>query len=124
MNERFFCFSCMNELSAADEVCSACGHDNHSRQNGPGMLQDVLLKGRYHVGRVLGSGGFGVSRGKAAELIAAGKVELNWRVCQKADKTVAEGDVVSCRGFGKFEVAEVGGLSKKGRTNLLLKRYE
>ena len=70
------------------------------------------------------SGGFGVSRGRAAELIAAGKVELNWRVCQKADKTIAEGDVISCRGFGKFEVAEVGGLSKKGRTNLLLKRYE
>lgn len=70
------------------------------------------------------SGGFGVSRGRAAELIAAGKVELNWRVCQKADRTVAEGDVISCRGLGKFEVAEVGGLSKKGRTNLLLKRYE
>lgn len=69
------------------------------------------------------AGGFGVSRGRAAELIAAGRVELNWRVCQKADKTVSEGDVISCRGLGKFEVAEVGGLSKKGRTALLLKRY-
>lgn len=70
------------------------------------------------------SSGFSVSRAKAADLITAGKVELNWRLCQKADKTVAEGDVISCRGLGKFEVAEVGGLSKKGRTNLLLKRYE
>ena len=70
------------------------------------------------------SSGFSVSRSKAADLIAAGKVELNWRLCQKADKTVSEGDVISCRGLGKFEVAEVGGLSKKGRTNLLLKRYE
>lgn len=69
------------------------------------------------------AGGFGVSRGRAAELIAAGRVELNWRVCQKADRTVAEGDVISCRGLGKFEVAGVGGLSKKGRTGLLLKRY-
>lgn len=67
--------------------------------------------------------GFGVSRGRAAELIAAGKVELNWRPCQKADKPVSEGDVISCRGLGKFEVAQVGGLSKKGRTALLLKRY-
>ncbi|MGM9662483.1 MAG: RNA-binding protein [Oscillospiraceae bacterium] len=68
--------------------------------------------------------GFSVSRGRAAELIAAGKVELNWRPCLKADKAVAEGDTVSCRGIGKFEVAQVGGLSRKGRTNLLLKRYE
>jgi hypothetical protein len=31
--------------------------------------------------------------------------------------------VISARGLGKFEVAEVGGLSKKGRTALLLHRY-
>ena len=36
---------------------------------------------------------------------------------------VAQGDVISARGLGKFEVAEVGGLSKKGRTALLLRRY-
>ncbi|EKC60735.1 hypothetical protein LEA_12715, partial [human gut metagenome] len=35
----------------------------------------------------------------------------------------AQGDVISARGLGKFEVAEVGGLSKKGRTALLLHRY-
>lgn len=68
--------------------------------------------------------GFSLSRSRAAELIAAGRVELNWRLCEKADKTVAAGDVISCRGLGKFEVAEVGGLSKKGRTALRLLRYE
>lgn len=36
---------------------------------------------------------------------------------------MAQGDVISARGLGKFEVAEVGGLSKKGRTALLLHRY-
>lgn len=68
--------------------------------------------------------GFSLSRGRAAELIAAGRVELNWRPCLKSDKAVSEGDTVSCRGLGKFEVAEVGGLSRKGRTNLTIKRYE
>ena len=52
---------------------------------------------------------------KAAELIEGGRVQLNWRVCEKADKPVAEGDTVSARGFGKLEVTEVGGLTKKGR---------
>ena len=48
---------------------------------------------------------------------------LNYRETLKSDAPVAQGDVISARGLGKFEVAEVGGLSKKGRTALLLRRY-
>ena len=64
-----------------------------------------------------------MSRGKAQELISSGRVQLNHRETLKADAPVAQGDVISARGLGKFEVAEVGGLSKKGRTALLLRRY-
>lgn len=67
--------------------------------------------------------GFSMSRGKAAELIAAGRVQKNYREVTKGDASVAQGDVISARGLGKFEVAEVGGLSKKGRTSILLRRY-
>ena len=67
--------------------------------------------------------GFSMSRGKAQELISSGRVQLNHRETLKADAPVAQGDVISARGLGKFEVAEVGGLSKKGRTALLLRRY-
>ena len=51
------------------------------------------------------------------------KMQLNHRETLKSDAPVAQGDVISARGLGKFEVAEVGGLSKKGRTALLLRRY-
>ena len=67
--------------------------------------------------------GFSMSRGKAAELIAAGRVQKNYRETTKGDAPVAQGDVISARGLGKFEVAEVGGLSKKGRTGIRLRRY-
>ena len=67
--------------------------------------------------------GFSMSRSKAAELIAAGRVQKNYREVTKGDASVAQGDVISARGLGKFEVAEVGGLSKKGRTGILLRRY-
>ena len=67
--------------------------------------------------------GFSMSRGKAAELIAAGRVQKNYREVTKGDASVAQGDGISARGLGKFEVAEVGGLSKKGRTGILLRRY-
>ena len=49
--------------------------------------------------------------------------QKNHRPATKADAAVAPGDVISARGFGKCEVAEVGGLSKKGRTGILLRRY-
>lgn len=67
--------------------------------------------------------GFSMGRGKAAELIAGGKVELNHRPCLKTDRTVNEGDVLTCRGLGKCVVSQVGGQSKKGRTILTLERY-
>ena len=69
------------------------------------------------------SAGFGMSRGRAAELIAAGRVQLNHRETVKPDAPLREGDVVSARGLGKLELAEVGGLSKKGRTAILIRRY-
>ena len=69
------------------------------------------------------STGFSMSRAKAAELIASGRVQLNHREVTKPDAPVREGDVVSARGLGKFDLAEVGGLSKKGRTAILVRRY-
>ncbi len=67
--------------------------------------------------------GFSMSRAKAAELIASGRVQLNHREVTKPDAPMREGDTVSARGLGKFELAEVGGLSKKGRTNICIRRY-
>lgn len=67
--------------------------------------------------------GFSMSRAKASELIASGRVQLNHREAAKPDAPVAEGDVVSARGLGKFELAEAGGLSKKGRVGILVRRY-
>ena len=67
--------------------------------------------------------GFSLSRGKAAGLIASGKVALNHRECLKADRQVSEGDVLTCRGLGKCVVREVPGHSKKGRTMLVIDRY-
>jgi len=65
---------------------------------------------------------FGMSRSRAAELIAAGKVSVNHVLCQKTDKLLAEGDVLTARGFGKCILSEVGGLSRKGRTTIVLQR--
>ena len=66
---------------------------------------------------------FSMSRGRAAELIAAGKVSLDHVPCLKGDKPVGEGAVITARGLGKARLAGVSGLSKKGRTGITVERY-
>ncbi len=66
---------------------------------------------------------FSVSRSRAAELIASGRVAVNHSECVKPDRPVAQGDVLTCRGMGKCALREVNGRSKKGRIQIVLERY-
>lgn len=66
---------------------------------------------------------FSMSRGRAAELITAGRINLDHVPCLKADKPVVEGAVITARGFGKAKLTQVGGLSKKGRIGITVERY-
>lgn len=69
------------------------------------------------------SSAFSISRGKAAELVAAGRVNLDHTPCLKPDKPVEEGAILTVRGLGKARVAALGGLTKKGRMGLTVERY-
>lgn len=64
------------------------------------------------------AGLFGLSRAASAELIRGGAVTLNYLPCLKPDAPIREGDILSIRGHGKAEVAELGNLSRKGRVFL------
>ena len=66
----------------------------------------------------------GSSKGqRAAELIAAGRVNLDHAACLKPDKQVVQGAVLTARGLGKAKLIEVGGLTKKGRVGIVIERY-
>ena len=69
------------------------------------------------------SSGFSISRGKAADYIAAGKAELNYLPCMKGDKQVQEGDVISICGLGKIKLETIGGNTKKGRISIEISRF-
>lgn len=69
------------------------------------------------------SSAFSMSRGRAAELIAAGRVNLDHLPCLKGDKPVEEGAVITARGFGKAQIVSIGGVTKKGRTGIVIERY-
>lgn len=72
---------------------------------------------------IVGSG-FAMARGKACDLIAAGKVSVNDLPCLKPDKLLAEGDKISARGFGKLYLRQVGGRTKKDRISIIMERYQ
>lgn len=72
---------------------------------------------------VIGAG-LGMARGKACDLIAAGKVSINDLPCLKPDKLLTETDRVSVRGHGKLVVRQVGGRTKKDRVSIILERYQ
>ena len=69
------------------------------------------------------STGFQMARGKAAALVESGRVQVNWRECTKPDKLLEAGDVISARGFGKIELTSVGGVTRKGRISIVVRRY-
>lgn len=70
---------------------------------------------------VLGSA-FGLSRGKAAELIKAKKVKLNYRPQTSVSKELHENDLISVRGQGRFILSEILDKTKKDRIKILIKK--
>lgn len=67
--------------------------------------------------------GYGVSRSRMADEIKGQNLKLNWKEAKKAAQAVNEGDVISFRGRGRVEVAEIRGTTKKGRISVTLKRF-
>ncbi len=65
----------------------------------------------------------GISREEAARRIGMGLVSLNHAPCMSVSTTVGEGDILSIRGVGRFRVATLGPLTKKGRVVVTLLKY-
>lgn len=65
-----------------------------------------------------------MSRDKAAELIRQKGISHNRVMTSSPSEKVSEGDRFSIRGFGKFELSEVGGQSRKDRTIVTIKIYK
>ena len=66
---------------------------------------------------------FNLSRQGILELFQAGYIQLNGIICTENAKALNPGDVVSARGFGKFDFEEQSGFSKKGKLNCRVMIY-
>ena len=67
--------------------------------------------------------GFRIGRAVAAQYVTAGKAAMDGLPCEKPDKAVEEGAVISVRGLGKIKLRAVNGQTKKGRISVVIDRY-
>lgn len=67
---------------------------------------------------------FHLSRAEAQRLIDAGKLQLDGLPCERRDREIEAGAVLSCRGIGKAVVDDLSGISKKGKIILQYRRYK
>ncbi|GIP39693.1 RNA-binding protein S4 [Paenibacillus sp. J31TS4] len=66
---------------------------------------------------------FRLSRAKALVPIKAGRCRVNWKAEEDPSKPLKDGDVVSLKGFGRFRVLAVEGMTKKGRMRVKVGKY-
>ncbi|GAC1457624.1 MAG: photosystem II S4 domain protein [Chamaesiphon sp.] len=70
----------------------------------------------------IASAGFGTSRSKMVDFIAAGDVRVNWKEVTQPSHLVKSGDLIACLGKGRLEVGEVA-VTKKERYRVQLTRF-
>ena len=63
------------------------------------------------------------SRTRAAEYIAAGRVEINHLPLKAAHETAYAEDIFTVRGVGRFRLAAIGGKSRKDRLFISFYQY-
>lgn len=59
-----------------------------------------------------------LSRSKVVPLFSEKKIFVNGRLCENTSYNLKEGDMVTVRQMGRFTLASLGSLSKKGKLNL------
>lgn len=66
--------------------------------------------------------GFGESRSSISKEIVKGSVKVNYEVVTDLSRSVFEGDIISVKGKGRIILESVGGITKKGRINIIIKK--
>ena len=69
------------------------------------------------------SSGFRIGRSLAAQYVSAGKAAIDGLPCEKPDKMIVEGAIISVRGLGKIKLHNVNGRTKKDRISVVIHHY-
>lgn len=64
-----------------------------------------------------------ISRGQASAAALSGAVEINYMPVESGKLILKESDIFSVRGYGKYRLEKVSGVSKKGRIHISVLKY-
>lgn len=64
-----------------------------------------------------------LSRSDAQDLVRGEKVKVNYKTVSGLAAQIAEGDMVSVRGYGRFILKEIQGATRKDRLRVLISKY-
>lgn len=67
---------------------------------------------------------FNMSRGDSLDLFRQELIFINGRICTDNAKILKSGDTISVRGYGKFSLAEIMNVNKKGKLNVKVMIYK
>ncbi|HSH36239.1 RNA-binding protein [Schnuerera sp.] len=67
------------------------------------------------------SGAWNLSRKDGQRLVESKKVKVNWEPIDRVFKDIEEGDIISAKGYGRFILNSINGISKKGRVRVKLR---
>ena len=83
-------------------------------------LQDTLASPRLD--SVIGAG-FHIGRSQAQTHVTAGRAFVNGALCEKPDRQLRPGDIVSVRSLGKIRLTEIGNPTRKGRLPVRIEKF-
>lgn len=65
-----------------------------------------------------------LSREKAVQLIRQGRLTCRHATIETPSASMQIGDVFSVRGYGKFRIEAIDGMSRKGRYHIIIQKYQ
>ena len=85
-------------------------------------VNDSIICSSLRLDSVLAAA-FRLSRSEVAAMVKSGKVFINWQEASSGVKPVKEGDMLTLRRFGRIQIKEFAGKSKKGHFFINILRF-
>lgn len=92
------------ERKTTEELIQTIDNWNVRTEIVSSLRLDVVLAGVFHL-----------SRGRVKELVSSGRVKINWVETTHPDIELDMRDILSIRGFGRIQIQEIQGRTKKDK---------
>lgn len=113
----------ISELTSVKHTAVKCERSGNPAEYAPAEPEPVTVQTASMRADAVVAKACNLSRADSLALFAQQKVFINGRLCTGNSTLLKAGDSVTVRGFGKFDVLEEMGLSRKGKLNIKIARY-